>query len=84
VLAIGSAPTLLQIGNCRVLVTPPWTTLPPVFLDGAGAGAAPLPVPATPTLAGVSLHGQYLVLDPAGQFLSFASLSNALTMLLGN
>jgi hypothetical protein len=24
------------------------------------------------------------VLDPAGQFLSFASLSNALTMLLGN
>ncbi|MFN9843472.1 MAG: hypothetical protein ACK57Q_03965, partial [Planctomycetota bacterium] len=84
VLAIGSAPTLLQIGTCRVLVAPPWTTLPPVFLDAAGAGAAPLPVPATPTLAGVSLHGQYLVLDPAGQFLAFASLSNALTLLLGN
>ena len=84
VVVIGAAPTLLQIGTCRVLVAPPWTTLPPVFLDAAGAGAAPLPVPATPTLAGVSLHGQYLVLDPAGQFLSFASLSNALTMLLGN
>jgi ELWxxDGT repeat protein len=84
VVAIGPAPTLLQIGTCRVLVAPPWTTLPPVFLDPVGAGAAPLPIPANPALAGVTLHAQYLVLDPNGQFLAFASLSNALSMLLGS
>jgi hypothetical protein len=28
--------------------------------------------------------GQYLVLDPLGQFLAFASLSNGLSMQLGN
>ncbi len=84
IVAVGTAPTAIQFGNCRVLVAPPWTTLPTVFLDGAGAATTPLPIPATPTLAGLSLHAQYLVLDPNGDFLAFAALSNGLSMLLGN
>ncbi|MFN8827779.1 MAG: hypothetical protein ACK501_22655 [Planctomycetota bacterium] len=83
VVVAGTAPTLFQIGTCRVLVAPPWITLPAVFLDGAGAGVQPLPIPNDPALTGATLYGQYLVLDPNGQFLQFATLSNALSMLLG-
>jgi ELWxxDGT repeat protein len=84
VVAVGPAPTLLQVGSCRLLVSPPWSTLAPTFLDALGAGVTALPIPTTATLAGLQLYGQYLVLDPNGLFLNFASLSNALSVLLGN
>lgn len=80
----GTAPTNIPVGACRVLVAPPWVMLPAVFLDPTGAGSTPLPIPADPALAGALLHGQYLVLDPAGQFLAFASLSAGLAFVLGN
>jgi hypothetical protein len=80
----GAAPTNIPVGACRVLVAPPWVMLPAVFLDPTGAGSTPLPIPANPALAGVLLHGQYLVLDPAGQFLAFASLSAGLAFVVGN
>ena len=84
IVVAGTAPTNIPIGACRVLVAPPWVTLPTVFLGPNGAASTPLPIPADPTLAGTLLYGQYLVLDPAGQFLAFASLSNGLSLLLGN
>lgn len=80
----GTAPTNIPVGACRVLVAPQWVMLPAVFLDPTGAGSTPLPIPADPALAGALLHGQYLVLDPAGQFLAFASLSAGLAFELGN
>ncbi|MBL8731316.1 MAG: hypothetical protein JNN13_02985 [Planctomycetes bacterium] len=81
---VGPSPTQIQIGSCRILVSPPWTLMSPVLLDGLGAADTPLPVPATPTLAGATLHFQYLVLDPNGLFLNgLGSLSNALSIRIG-
>ncbi|MEO6594950.1 MAG: hypothetical protein ABIP94_09390 [Planctomycetota bacterium] len=40
--------------------------------------------PNSAMLAGAVLYGQYLVIDPNGQFLAFASLSNGIAALIGN
>jgi ELWxxDGT repeat protein len=84
VVVAATAPTNIPVGACRVLVAPPWITLPAAFLGPTGAGSTPLPIPNDPALAGALFFGQYLVLDPLGQFLAFASLSNGLSMQLGN
>jgi hypothetical protein len=80
----GPAPAAGQLGACTVLVAPPWSTLPSVLTSASGFATAGLAVPVAPSLVGIELFGQYLVIDPAGPFLGFATLSDGLGLLLGN
>jgi hypothetical protein len=82
-LAAGISSANIPVGPCTVLVAPPWATLA-LPLDASGTGSTPLPIPNSPQLAGVLLYAQYLVIDPNGAFLGFASLSNGLEMLVGH
>ena len=84
VAVFGDAPAAGVLGSCTLLVAPPWSTLPATATDGAGFGTSSLPVPNNPTLLGATLNGQYLVIDPAGQFLGFGALSDGIALLLGN
>jgi hypothetical protein len=83
VLVAGFAADNVTVGACTVLVATPWVTSPVVVLDAAGQGQAPLAIPAAPALAGFAVYGQWLVIDPAGQFLGFAALSNGVVATVG-
>ena len=82
-LNVGIAPTQIAIGGCRVLVAPPQIDAGIALLDANGQGSAGLPVPANPALLGAQLFAQWIVLDPNGQLLGIASLSDGLRIQIG-
>jgi hypothetical protein len=82
VLAMSLAPASIPLGTCEVLLADAPTMLPSGLTDLDGFASTPFPVPANSSLAGLTVHGQYLVLDPNGHFLGFASLTEGLAVTL--
>jgi photosystem II stability/assembly factor-like uncharacterized protein len=82
VLIVSSSRAAIRVGACDVLVGAPLLQLA-VTVDSVGRAQASLPVPALVTLAGLQLHGQQVVVDPRGQLLNVAALSNGLTLTVG-
>jgi ELWxxDGT repeat protein len=70
-------------GNCYLYLGQPIVSLPGQLTSPVGAASAPLPIPSDPSFAGLSLNGQWLVFDPNGSLFSFATLSNALNVVMG-
>jgi ELWxxDGT repeat protein len=83
VLNFGFAAANLPIGPCRLLVAPPLASLPTIVTDPLGAGRATLAIPGDPGLAGLRLHAQFAVLDPAGALSGVAALSSGMLAHIG-
>lgn len=83
-IAASFAPANFPFGPCTILVAGPIVTLPTIFFDGTGTGTAPLAIPGDPSLVGTIVYGQGIALEPSGPFLGFSTLSNAISVELGN
>ncbi len=77
-------------GGCTLLLDPPalfamiaarLSPLAPIGLDPGGAGTIPVPLPSAGSLAGVRIHAQATVTDPASS-VGFRT-SNAVSLVLG-
>lgn len=79
-LAVSLAPASIPVGSCIVGLGGNVTLLGASGTDIYGAASTPLPIPADPGLTGFTVYAQYLVLDPNGQFLGFAQLSQGLAI----
>jgi ELWxxDGT repeat protein len=74
----------VPLSGCRLYVGPLFTSLPGVPTSATGSAFVPLPIPNIASYAGVTLYGQWLVIDGNGALFGLATLSNALAALLGN
>jgi ELWxxDGT repeat protein len=87
--AAPSAPTLLLLGLARTPASGPCQLLNNgevlvlTTTDVLGQTEHAIAVPASTSLDGLEVHGQFLVLDSAGAFLGFAAVSAGLTALIG-
>jgi ELWxxDGT repeat protein len=72
----------LDVGGCTVQLATPLFGVAGVT-TATGTASLPLAVPATPSLVGVSLWQQSLVLDAGGALLGFAAVAPALEIVVG-
>jgi hypothetical protein len=82
ILALSLTPASVPYGTCTVLLGGTAVSLPGSFTDLSGFASAAFPIPSAPSLAGVTIRGQYVVFDPNGRFLGFAALSQGLAVTL--
>jgi hypothetical protein len=84
VLNLGLFPNNVPLGACRLLVGLPQIPFATVTTDGRGIARTALPIPQDGALHGLSLFGQYAILDPNGQLFGVAALSDGLQLTIGN
>ena len=75
--------TPFLVGACRLLVQFPVLPLGTVVTDTQGRAALPLQVPNDAGLIGANLFSQWAVVDPRGELLGVAVLSDGLSLLFG-
>lgn len=80
VLAVSLASASIPVGPCVVALGGNVTLLGGSFTTNLGFTSTALPIPMNAALTGFTVYGQYMVLDPNGQFLAFAQLSQGLAI----
>jgi len=80
VLALSVTSASYFVGPCEIGVGGSLAVLDGGFTDIFGFGSTPFPIPPNGGLAGATVYGQYLVLDPNGEFLDLAHLSQPLAI----
>lgn len=74
-------PTLIDFGACTQGTTPLVSVNFP--LDPLGAATLGLPIPNVPSLSGVELVAQTVIVDPLGSFHSLLAFTNDLLLVIG-
>ncbi len=85
---VGAVPLMGLAGSpalepCDLAVPYPAITGPTFLTDATGNTVLPLGIPATPSLSGVELFAQWVVLDTGGAFLGLVSFSEGIQVHLG-
>ena len=74
-------PARIEFGACTLGTTPLVSVNFP--LDPLGAATLGLPIPAVPSLSGVELVAQAVVVDPLGSFQGLLAFTNDLLLVIG-
>ena len=72
----------LPVGACRLLLGAGLFALPPTVTDTTGRATMNLPIPADPTIAGLQIYGQYIIVDPNGLLFGNLSMSDGIRVLI--
>ncbi len=78
-----AAPAAQPLDGCTVLLTPRLLVGAGTILGMDGTGAARLPIPNDPSLSGVTLFAQAVLLNPGGALFGDADLTNGVQIRLG-